>query len=409
MKSKPSNIYQKKNNIKEINLFEAFAGIGSQYKALKNISSSMNWDVKVVGIVEWFVDAIIAYEAIHGSTTPPPPLKGVGPQTDFSNWFINDINISLDSKKPLSIESKKKLYANKEIAYYLQQSKEVSKNLFDITRVSAKDLPKNIDIFTYSFPCQDLSGQGLGKGMHKKSNTRSGLLWEIDRILFEANESFSKDEMPKYLLLENVKAMINKNHYGEYRKWLDRLNKLGYESKQYILNSKDFGMAQARERVFVLSVLKSHKEKVNFEFSDPKTNKKMIPIKNILELEKNISFEDKFNQYALLEPSTKNKDIKKYVLQEYTNFSSENMVFDINYNGPTLTASGALSRIKLYYGKDKIRTMTPREAFKYMGFTNQDFNKVVKTGLVKPNKQIYLAGNSIVVNILEEIFRGLKF
>ncbi|MGL5590903.1 MAG: DNA (cytosine-5-)-methyltransferase, partial [Metamycoplasmataceae bacterium] len=326
---------------------------------------------------------------------------------NFSQSFINDINLSSDSKKPLSLESKKKLLNNKDIAYYLQQSKDVSKNLFDITKVSAKDLPKNIDIFTYSFPCQDLSGQGLGKGMHKKSNTRSGLLWEIDRILSEAKESFNEEEMPKYLLLENVKSMINKNHYAEYKKWLDRLKKLGYESKEYVLNSKDFGMAQARERVFVLSVLKSHKEKVNFEFNDPKINKKMIPLNKILE--KNIPFEDKFNQYALSAPSTVNKDVKRYRLQNYTKFSSENMVFDINYNGPTLTASGALSRIKLYYGKDKIRTMTPRESFRYMGFSDRDFNKVVKTNLVKPNKQIYLAGNSIVVKILEEIFRGLKF
>ncbi|MGL5205261.1 MAG: DNA (cytosine-5-)-methyltransferase, partial [Metamycoplasmataceae bacterium] len=296
---------------------------------------------------------------------------------------------------------------NNEIAYWINKSKEDSNNLFDITQVKAQDLPKNIDIFTYSFPCQDLSGQGLGKGMHKKSNTRSGLLWEIDRILSEAKKIFNQDEMPKYLLLENVKAMINKNHYAEYKKWLDKLNKLGYESKEYVLNSKDFGMAQARERVFVLSILRSHKEKINFEFSNPKTKKQMIPLKNILE--KRIPFDSKFNEYALSAPSTKNKDIKRYTLQEYTKFSSENMVFDINYNGPTLTASGALARIKLYYDKDKIRIMTPRESFRYMGFDDNDFNNVLKTNLIKSNKQIYLAGNSIVINVLEEIFKGLKF
>ncbi|MGL6124955.1 MAG: hypothetical protein ACRC1F_00485 [Metamycoplasmataceae bacterium] len=74
MELKSSNVLNntpvKKDKIKEINLFEAFAGIGSQYKALKNISESMDWEVKVVGIVEWFIDAIIAYEAIH--STPPP-------------------------------------------------------------------------------------------------------------------------------------------------------------------------------------------------------------------------------------------------------------------------------------------------------------------------------------------------
>jgi DNA (cytosine-5)-methyltransferase 1 len=166
-------------------------------------------------------------------------------------------------------------------------------------------------------------------------------------------------------------------------------------------------MAQARERVFVLSVLKTHKTKVNFKFTDPKKTLGIVPIKKILE--KEIPFEEKFNQYRLSEPSTRNDNVRKYKLENYTNFSSENMVFDINYNGSTLTASGALSRLKLYYGKDQIRTMTPRESFRYMGFTDKDFDKVVKTNLVKPNKQVYLAGNSIVVPILEEIFRTLVF
>ena len=336
------------------------------------------------------------------SQRPPPPRNHT-----YKETFTGDVNLSADSKKPLSIQSQKKYFENSETAFWLNRSKSLSNNLFDITKVQPEDLPKNIDIFTYSFPCQDLSGQGLGKGMGKSDNTRSGLLWEIDRILTGAKKTFDQSEMPKYLLLENVKAMVNKNHHAEYQKWLDRLNKLGYESKEYILNSKDFGMAQARERVFVLSVLKTHKTKVNFKFTDPKKTLGIVPIKKILE--KEIPFEEKFNQYRLSEPSTRNDNVRKYKLENYTNFSSENMVFDINYNGSTLTASGALSRLKLYYGKDQIRTMTPRESFRYMGFTDKDFDKVVKTNLVKPNKQVYLAGNSIVVPILEEIFRTLVF
>ena len=335
-------------------------------------------------------------------TTTPPPLKTIKKET-----FTGDVNISADSKKPLSIQAQKKFFENSETAFWLNQSKNLSKNLFDITKVGPKDLPKNIDIFTYSFPCQDLSGQGKGKGMEKNANTRSGLLWEIDRIISGAKEIFLASEMPKYLLLENVKAMVNKNHHAEYQKWLDRLDKLGYESKEYILNSKDFGMAQARERVFVLSVLKTHKSKVNFKFRDPQKTLGVVPIKKILE--DNVPFEEKFNQYRLSGPSTRNGNVRKYKLENYTNFSSENMVFDINYNGSTLTASGALSRIKLYYGKNQIRTMTPIEAFRYMGFSDKDFDKVLKTNLVKPNKQLYLAGNSIVVPILEEIFRTLVF
>lgn len=383
-------------NSTNINLFEAFSGIGSQHLALNNISKAKNWNINVVGIVEWFIDAIVAYESIHH------PTNKVKKQT-----FKSDVNLSADSKNPLSAKRQHAIFQNSETSFWLNRSKELSKNLFDITKVNADDFPKNIDIFTYSFPCQDLSGQGLGKGMDQKSNTRSGLLWEIDRILFSVKDIFKSDEMPKYLLLENVKSMINKNHISQFQKWLDRLEELGYESKQYILNSKDFGMAQSRERVFVLSVLKTHKEKVGFKFSEIKTKNSIVPIKNILE--DNVPIEKKFNQYKLKGPSTRNPNVRKYMLENYTNFSSENMVFDINYNGSTLTASGALSRIKLYYGENKIRTMTPRESFKYMGFKDSDYDKVVNTKLISPTRQIYLAGNSIVVKVLEEIFRTLVF
>ncbi|MGL4342943.1 MAG: DNA (cytosine-5-)-methyltransferase, partial [Metamycoplasmataceae bacterium] len=384
-------------NWKTINLFEAFSGIGAQNLALKNISKKMKWKINNVGIIEWFIDAIIAYESIHN------PIKNIKKED-----FNLNVSLSKDSKKPINLGSYNKILKNSEIAFWLNRSRNISKNLFDITKVNPLDLPKNIDIFTYSFPCQDLSGQGNGKGMKKSSNTRSGLLWEIDRILSGAKNIFNEKEMPKYLLLENVKAMINKNHKQQYLKWINRLNELGYESKEYILNSKYFNMPQARERVFVLSVLKTHKERVNFNFKEIKGKNKIIPIKSILE--KNVEFDNKFNKFNLIGPINKIGNFKKYKMEDYSNFSSENVIFDSNYNGPTLTASGALSRIKILDDENKkIRTMTPKECFRYMGFKDHDFNSIQKTNLISPTKQIYLAGNSIVITVLEEIFRTLVF
>ncbi len=154
---------------------------------------------------------------------------------------------------------------NTEIGFYLNQSKDVAHNLFDISKVKGKDLPKDIDIFTYSFPCQDISNQGKQKGFEKGSKTRSGLLWEVERILVERFHENPK-QLPKYLLLENVKAIINDKHINTFKGWIDRLNELGYESQYYSLNAANFGSAQNRERVFAISVRRDRQKQVGFEF-----------------------------------------------------------------------------------------------------------------------------------------------
>lgn len=354
----------------------------------------MNWEAKSVGIIEWFIPAIISYQLIH-----------YGPGNIKPETFDLDVSISLDSKKPCTKQWINKNTKKSILGYWLNQSRKIANNYFDVSTTKGNELPKNIDIFTYSFPCQDISNQGKQKGFFKNSKTRSGLLWEIDRILHE----FKKNELPKYLLLENVKAIINKNHITTFNEWIERLEALGYESKIYCLNSINFNSPQNRERIFLLSVLKSHKKNVGFEFSDLDNVylKDKVPLKDILSSDRR--FNNKFNSYKLIEKNINSNNIKKYELKNYTKFQSENYVFDINYSGPTLTASGALSRIKLYFSKNKIREMNPEECFKYMGFEIDDYLKVANNQFLTPNKQIYLCGNSIVVQVLEAIFRSLKF
>ncbi|MFV9451387.1 DNA cytosine methyltransferase [Mycoplasma sp. 4463] len=109
-------------------------------------------------------------------------------------------------------------------------------------------LPKSIDIFTYSFPCQDLSQQGKQRGINE--NTRSGLLYEIERILKN-----NLDRLPKVLLLENVKALASSKFKNDFLKWIDALETLGYKSYWKVLNAVDSGSAQNRERVFMVSIL----------------------------------------------------------------------------------------------------------------------------------------------------------
>lgn len=156
-----------------------------------------------------------------------------------------------------------KVVAISEIDKYAIQSYEAmhgkANNLGDIRKI--EELP-DADLWTYSFPCQDISVAGKGAGI--KEGTRSGLLFEVERLLRVASE---KGTLPKYLLLENVKNLVSKKFKADFDKWLDFLAKLGYTNYWKVLNAKDYGIPQNRERVFCVSIRGEHKP---FVFPKPK-------------------------------------------------------------------------------------------------------------------------------------------
>lgn len=127
---------------------------------------------------------------------------------------------------------------------------------------------------TYSFPCQDLSNAGKGAGMEKGSGTRSGLLWEVERLLLECKEL---GEIPQVLLMENVPEVIGKKNIKHFAKWLATLDRLEYRSKWQILNATDFNIPQNRERLFMVSLLGDY----YYEFPNPIGCK--VKLKDILE------------------------------------------------------------------------------------------------------------------------------
>lgn len=389
---------------KKIKLFEAFAGIGSQHRALNNISKKKHWDIEVVGIIEWFIPAISAYIEIHGNNN----IDNINlNQLKEIKTKLKETNLSLDSKRPISINNKNKIIDK--WFEYLAASMYKYNNTFDITQTSYLDIAKNIDIFTYSFPCQDLSNQGKQKGMNKNSGTRSGLLWEVERIITEMHLNWKNNEKPKYLLLENVSEIGNKKNLSNLNQWINKLEELGYETKIYYLNASNFGSPQNRKRAYGLSVLKSWKKKTNFQFSNLENidlkNKKTI--KHILS--KNIKDESlwmpELNKYQRSSFIKTKSNLCKSKLVDYSSFSSESYIYDPNYTGPTLTASGAHSRIKIL-DNNKIRRLSAEESLKYMGFKSSDYKKIKKINLSE-QKIIYLAGNSIVINVLEKIFDSL--
>jgi DNA (cytosine-5)-methyltransferase 1 len=223
-----------------------FAGIGSQHQALKNLGVKIDRST----IVEWQVNSIQAYNDIH-IRKYDDWTQGI--TKEELAYRLNQLGVSIDYNEPVKLESL--MRKGEDWLRNVYNNIINTNNKVNIMSVKGKDLQitetdKYDYILTYSFPCQDLSKAGLRKGM-SDTNTRSGLLWEVERILSEL------DELPQILLMENVPDVIGSKFIKDFQRWESRLRELGYSNHTEILNSKDFGIPQNRERAFMVSILGS--------------------------------------------------------------------------------------------------------------------------------------------------------
>lgn len=163
-------------------------------------------------------------------------------------------------------------YASK--SYAAIHSVSESLNLGDITKVDEKKLPKDLDLITYGFPCQDISLAGKQKGLFNAdgTQTRSGLFFEALRIIEETQ--------PKVAIAENVKNLTSKKFAVQFKIVLDSLKAAGYNNYWKVLNAKDFGIPQNRERVFIVSIRKDI-DNGNFKF--PEGFPLELRLKNLME------------------------------------------------------------------------------------------------------------------------------
>ena len=239
---------------KPIRLIEFFAGYGSQSKALEELEK---WGLKFQHwkICEWAVKSIQAYKDLHFANDNTEYSR------DFTFEYIAQIlfenGISSNYNEPMTLEQIKRL--GEKQCRNIYNNCVATHNLVNIQKCTAEkleivDTDKYDYILTYSFPCQDLSKAGLQKGMEKGSGTRSGMLWEVERILDELNEG-GQTKLPRILLMENVPDVIGSGAIKDFAKWLGKLENLGYKCYWKVLNSKDFGIPQNRERCFMISIL----------------------------------------------------------------------------------------------------------------------------------------------------------
>lgn len=344
-------------------VLELFAGIGACSKALERLGI----DYQIVDAVEIDKYTIASFNAIHGTNFLPQ---------DICKW-------------------------NKDIT---------------------------VDLIMHGSPCQDFSLAGNQLGGDEGSGTRSSLMYETLRIVERLK--------PKYVIWENVKNIISKKHVHNFNNYINRMSELGYNSFYKVLNAKDYGIPQNRERVFTVSILNES----NYEFPKP------IPLKLKLKdmLEDNVD-EKYYLSDKMIKFFTRNEEKQKrkgngfrfnvsdgnviaktittlagnrmddnFILKpkvlggigekdsnNNTQWKQQNRIYDNNISISVCTCYNP----NYIDNNLRIRKLTPKECFRLMGFDDFDYEKASK---VCSNTQLYKqAGNSIVVNVLEEILKNL--
>jgi len=355
-----------------LKVFEAFAGYGSQRLALKNA----NIPHEIVGISEIDGDVLLSYAAIHENLLEERKKELLISDEQMLN-FLEKINVPLDYK---TFKNKaKNLKGQKLKDMYL--ANKLSKNFGDIRTINPDKLP-DFDFFTYSFPCQDISIAGYQNGLDADSGTRSSLLWECCKII--------EKKRPKYLMMENVKNLIGKNHIKNFEEFLLYLKRLGYKNYWDVLNARDYGIPQNRERVFCISILDSHEE-----FTFPPIRELSIFMNDLLEDDVPINFYLKNNQVSD-EPISQD-----YIYCLDSNYWKGTFLKDFRTKKRRQLVSGPVRDD----GKYPARRLTPRETWRFMGVNDADFDKASK--LVSNTSLYRQAGNSIVVPVLEAIYKKL--
>lgn len=358
----------------------------------------------------------------------------------------------------------------------------LSHNLGDMMQIKA--LP-DCDMLTYSTPCTDLSIAGKQEGLkwtcqdcgyeydpskldvntrytcpncesHNIKSTRSGLLYEVERLLVKAKEN---NNLPRYLLMENVDALVSKKYIDSFNDWIDRLDNLGYNSYFQTINAKNTGIPQNRNRIFCISIIKDVDTK-QFEF--PKPFDTGIRLKDLLEtdeevLEKYFLSDEIQKRLQITDQKFEKNIIGTTIGEECTRFGQRDLVYQENCIMGTLNATDYKQPKQIFvstndpihiadlcsekfqrmheqsrrvYSEEGIapamhtcgggntepkverdnlrivRKLTPKEAHRLMGFDDIDYENCKAVGM-SDTQGYKQSGNSIVTNCIALLMEHL--
>ena len=275
-------------------------------------------------------------------------------------------------------------------------------NLRDVRTVTAETVRDSVDLITYGFPCQDISIAGKQQGFVNNSgkSTRSGLFFEALRII--------KELRPRYAIAENVKALASKKFKNEFDVVLNSLNDAGYNNYYSVLNAKDYGIPQNRERIFIVSI---RKDLDTHEFTFPDKLPLTKTLKDLLEPKVD-------EKYYINNERAKNliEQIKsRYIITESTPVDGTILeprakevcnCITARYDAGIQNQKSIGCMVIECNPELRIRKLTPKECFRLMGFLDEEFDRVHGIS----NSQLYKqAGNSIVVNVLSALLSRLFY
>lgn len=315
--------------------------------------------------------------------------------------------------------------------YAVKSYNAINDTNFEPQDICTWDKDIEVDLIMHGSPCQDFSLAGKQAGGDKDSGTRSSLMYETIRIVEKLK--------PKYVIWENVKNLLSKKHIHNFNAYLETMEQLGYTNYYQVLNAKDYGIPQNRERVFTISIRKD----INKVFTFPQKQELKLKLKDMLEddvdekyylSEKMIKYISATGTANFKNPDCKiNLDIARPLTTDQnkragtTNYLSDDLPnnYDLQiirdgglygnkqagsvYNKaglcPTITTEASANWNILLNVFPRIRKLTPKECWRLMGFDGEDFEKA---SVVNSNAQLYKqAGNSIVVPCLEGIIHNL--
>lgn len=464
-----------------LNVIELCSGIGAQIKGINNTNL---FDAEVIATADLDKEVVVSYAAIHCGLTNEMI-------NEYSNYPSKDEMVEELTKKRLGYDFKKdesydwaKLARKKDKTKGIEKywlADHISHNLGDMMQI--KELP-DCDMLTYSTPCTDLSIAGKQEGLkwtcqdcgteydpsklnvdtrykcprcgsNNIKSTRSGLLYEVERLLVKANEN---NNLPKYLLMENVDALVSKKYIDSFNDWIDRLDNLGYNSYFQTINAKNTGIPQNRNRIFCVSILKEI-DTEQFKFPQPFDNG--IRLKDLLEtddevLDKYFLSDEVQRRLQITDPKFE-KNIVGTTKPEFRTIGQRDLVYQkdsimgalvaTDYKQPKQILGTTNEPIHIadlcsekfqrmheqsrrIYSEDGIapamhtcgggntepkverdnfrivRKLTPKEAHRLMGFDDADFERCKAVGM-SDTQGYKQSGNSIVTTAISLLIEHL--